>query len=436
MMSENFKYVIVGNSAAGLNALESIRRVDSDSSAAIISQEGQLAFSRMLLPYYVEGRIGEDKLFIRDADYYRRLGAESILGRVTSVDLKAKSIYLEDGVELGYDKLLVATGASPIVPQIKGIDRENVFTFWTLDDARNVISAAGNIKNVAIIGAGLIGVQSSHALANRDIHFTVIDIADQILPRILDADGARMVQEMIEGDKVDIITGADITEIAPGTNGHPHSIQINNNKSVAADLIIVGAGAAPNFSFIIGQGNGEGTDIATDAGILVNNAMETNIPDVYAAGDVAQGHDALTGEQVVRGIWPTAAEQGAVAGYNMAGRPMEYQGSLSTNVVDFFGVTVASVGKTSEEEGLDVETYIDSSGAVLRKVFTRDGVIQGASLIGRYSDAGILQWLVRMKADIGSWKGTVARRPLNMGRMMLSIKEVDLGPHWPLPLNR
>jgi NADPH-dependent 2,4-dienoyl-CoA reductase/sulfur reductase-like enzyme len=427
-MGEKFKYVIIGNGAAGVNALESIRKVDKESPATIISQESRLAISRTLLPYYVEGRIAREKVFIRDDVYYQRMKATSVHGRVVELDSDRFSLSLDDDKELSYEKLLIVTGATPTFPPIKGLDREKIFSLWTLDDAQNIISAAPEIKEVAIIGAGLIGVQSSHALANRDIRFNIIDVADRILPRVLDRQSAEMVKNMVTSDKVNIITGADITEIAPGGNGHAHSIMIDGMGTLDVDMIIVGTGAEPNTAFLTGSG------IDMESGILVNDRMQTGITDVYAAGDAAQGFDIIAGEQVVLGIWTTAVEQGSVAGYNMAGRDMKYVGSLSTNVVDFFGVTVASIGHTGGAEGMDTESYVSGSGTSSRTVFSKDGVIQGATFVGSMKDAGVMQWLVRMKADISKWEGTLARQPLDIGRMMLGLKETDLSPHWPLPV--
>ncbi len=393
--------IIIGNSAAGLNALEAFRRVNRRSSVTVVSKETDRPYSRVLLPYYLRGKTPHSNLFIRDENYFKEHNAESIQGRVVKVNPESRQVELEDGRMLEYDRLLIATGSSPVKPPIPGLEGEGIYHMWTQEDAEALAPYYDKGGQVAVIGAGFISLQAAWAALYRGLEVCVVELMPRIMPRIVDKHCAQMLTDRMEEMGVDIRVNTLTEKVERSADGI-FILHLKGGETITADFIIVGTGVRPNIDFL------KGTDIKIDRGILVNDRMETNIPGVYAAGDVAQVPSALGSEAVVHALWPTAVKSGRIAGTNMAGETAVYSGSLNMNVTQMFDTTVASMGNFIETDGM--ETWTDESIPKDQyfKILLKSGIPVGAVAVGSpdlIATLGLLQPLIREKIHVGAQPG-------------------------------
>jgi NAD(P)H-nitrite reductase large subunit len=401
------RIVIVGASAAGLSALEAVRAHDRDSQIVIVSKEGRRPYSRVQLPYVLKGRTGFENLFIRDPDFARDLGADFADGRVVGLDEDKRLVHLSGGRALGFDRLLIATGSVPATPAIAGLDTPGVHHVWTLEDAEAVKSALAPDRRVLIVGAGFIAMQVAWAAVLNGLSVTLA-VRSVILRKDLDLTGRTILEQRMRARGVEIRQGA-VPERIERTASGALVVHTPGHDPAEVDLVVIAAGVAPNTGFLRGDA------IARDPGILVDAHMQTSVPGIYAAGDVAAGPTAFGEAHVVHSLWPSAVEQGKVAGANMAGHPTLYRGSLNMNVTELFGLTVASMGRFGDGHGDQVWEYGGLGGDDYMKVVLDDGVPQGALVVGRpdsVSVLGLLRPLIREQASglyVALW------RPMKFG---------------------
>lgn len=382
--------VIVGNSAAALSAVEAFRRHDANSPLTIISDEALPAYSRLLTPYFIADRIGEKSLFFKDEDYYRRLGANALFGkRVVSISPEKGTLSLDTGEEAPFDLLFLATGSSATLPDIEGIKSPGIFTLRDLKDAQAIKAYARRAKRVAFLGAGLVCLHVLEALWDGSKEMFLVVKSPHVLSQILDEEGARLVENELRGRGVHLHFGREVKRIEP-LSKRVKGLLLDDGTSLEVDMVVVGKGVRPRLDCL------EGSTIKASEGIEVDRYLRTNFPHIYAGGDVAFAHDLLTGERVLRGLWPVAVEQGKLAGLNMAGKDLSYEGSLRTNITELFGLTIASIGWVEEGDGVFSQHHMDIEGKVFRKVLFKDSRLMGCILIGKTREAGILKhWIVR-----------------------------------------
>ncbi|MBI3090462.1 MAG: NAD(P)/FAD-dependent oxidoreductase [Candidatus Tectomicrobia bacterium] len=416
-------FVVVGNSAAGLNACEALRRCDQATPLILVSEEPTAAYSRVATPYYLCGEIGDATLFFKDDAYYERLGITRRFGeRVTAVDPSRHRLTVEDGEELTYDKLLLATGSTPHRPPIAGLDATEVLPHWTLAHAQAIRERSREVSSAAVLGAGFISLLTINAMwkLKPSIRFTVVELQPQVMPNLLDPPAAAMLRRRMEASGITVRTGMEA--VAVSQQQGRKLVHLKDGSRLDVEMIVLGAGVRPNIDFLHGSG------IACQRGILVDERMQTNQPDVYAAGDCAEGFDFLSGERVVHAIWPTAVEQGRIAGVNMAGGSARYPGSLSMNVLDAFGLTLTSIGIFSERPGVEMYSFTSANGDVYRKIALRDGCLVGMIAAGGPEEArsmGVVQQLIRRRLEIHRWKEALLRNPGIYGRI---CQESQQGP--------
>lgn len=417
-------YLIIGNSAAALSAIEAIRKIDRQSGLTLVSAEKKNAYSRVATPYYLAREIPEKSLFLKEGDYYKGREARTIFGKkAVTVAAENKNVTLEDGSELHYEKLLIASGSTPRVPSVKGLEEVKPHTHWTLEDAKKIAAASDKAKKVLMLGGGFIGLLTANALKKRNsqLKLTILEIMPHLMPNLLDDYAASLLEERMKSQGLEVYTGAEAVGVEK-SKARKISVSLKNGGEIRADLIIVGAGVAPNVGFL------EGSGIEVGRGIIVNDRMETSAEGVYAAGDCAETTDLLTGHRVVHAIWPTAVEQGTVAGSNMAGASVRYPGSLSMNVVDLFGLTFASMGIFREDKGLEVLVFKDKNKPTYRKILLEGGkrivgfLAVGGDLEPRYM--GAVQSAIRRGMDLSLWKADL---PLNLNLLARSFLELQGG---------
>src|SRR3990170_3778346 len=321
------KYLIIGNSAAAVGAVEAIRRNDKGNPITIISDEPHHVYSRPLISYLLAGHTKEDKMYYRDENFYKENNVETVFNkRVTGVDTKKKQAIIEGqgdnplnppllrgkgkGQAIEYDKLLIATGGTPFVPPIKGKDRKNVYTFTKWSDAEEIIKISKKVQKAVVIGAGMIGLKAIEGLNAIGIDVTVVELAPEVLSRALDKDASRIVQRKMEEAGVEVITNNEVVEIT-GKGNVATGVVLRDKKKIKCDLVIVAIGVIPNTGFIKESG------IKINRGIVVDERMETNIKGVYATGDVVEALNMLTNEKMPIPIWPLAYRQGSLRSRNL-----------------------------------------------------------------------------------------------------------------------
>jgi len=375
---------IVGNSAAALSALESFRERDLTSSVTLVCEEEGPAYSRVLLPYYLRRKLSYDGLFIRRMGDYVRLRAATEFGaRVERVDLATRELELADGRRLGFERLLLATGSSPARPPIPGLDGPGVHTLWSLDDAVRLDPMFRDGARVMVLGSGFVALQAAWAATQRGLQVTVVELLEQILPRVLDAAAARILHEQLLAHGVDVRTGTRTDGLETDRRGMVR-VSTKGASPFTVDAVIAATGARPNDGLLpecLEPG---------EPGIPVADTMETGVAGVFAAGDVTRGPTAAGGPREIHALWPTAVEQGRVAGANLAGAGVSYAGSLSMNVTEMFGLTVASLGRFVEGAGDDVFESRDLAGIRYLKLVSRSGVPVGAISLGEPEGAALL----------------------------------------------
>ena len=392
--------VIIGNSAAGLSALEHFRKYDSRSPVTLITAETEKAYSRVLLPYFLRKQIPWENLFIRTNEYYSRLKVSKLHNtKVISADLKNGKLICENA-EAGekaipFDQLLIATGANPMKPPIKGLEGPRVRHLWTFQDCMDLNTLFEKGRRVLILGSGFVALQAAWAALHRGSKVSVYELMDRIMPRVLDPVGAELLHEKITDLGVDLKTGAKTQEIQHNHDGSM-TVIAEELPPLEVDAIIVGTGVRPNTDFL------EEGSLEMDRGILINNRMETSVPGVYAAGDVALGSSVFGDTHISHALWPTAVEHGKIAGANLAGKKFDYRGSLNMNVTEMFNTIVASMGKfekdTPEEDTYSETSFKHEATGEYLKILWENEQPMGGVLIGEAKDVplfGALRALIR-----------------------------------------
>ncbi|MGB9857725.1 MAG: NAD(P)/FAD-dependent oxidoreductase [Dictyoglomaceae bacterium] len=391
------RYVIIGNSISACGCIEGIRKVDEKNEIVVISQEPYHVYSRPLISYWLYKKIDDEKIYYRPKDYYEKYKVKPILGRrVEKVDFEKKKLYLDDGEEVYYDKLLIATGGKPFIPNISGLNKRNVFTFIKFDDVKEIDKVIYEGVKAVVVGGGLSGLKAGEALIKRGCHVTVIELADRILGSILDSEGAKLVQEELEEHGIKFILKNSIIEIIGEEK--VEGVRLQTLEEIPVDLVIFSIGVVPNVDIF------EGTSLKINKGIIVNARMETNIPDVYAAGDVVSTFDLILEQNRVIPILPNAYIQGEIAGLNMAGENIEYEGGFPINSIGFFDIHMMTGGVVNPPENCEILKRLEKDKKIYRKIYLKDGRILGFMFINSFDRTGMIVDLMRNKVDVSSFK--------------------------------
>jgi NAD(P)H-nitrite reductase large subunit len=391
-------YVIIGNSVAAVGAIEAIRKVDKEIRITVISDEPYSVYSRPLISEYLAGQVKEDMMGYRDPGFYEKNGVTAMLSKkVVSIDPAKKSVKLDDGEEVAYGKLLIATGGTPFIPPMKGLELGRVMTFIKMDDAKHIDAMLPELKHVVVIGAGLIGLKAAESLHHRGVKVTVVELANRVMATVLDTDAGAIVQGALEKAGVNIITEDTVEEILGDNMGLVNGVKLKSGEALDCDAVIVAIGVVPNAGFAKESG------VEVNRGIIVDDHMRTNLPDVYAAGDVTEGPDYLNGGNRVMPIWPNAYIQGKIAGFNMAGVDREFEGGLAVNSIELFGVPVVTAGLSNTESD-DLEVLSSVEGDTYRKIVLRGSVVAGAVMVGNIDRAGLITGLIRDQIDISNMR--------------------------------
>jgi len=398
------RHIVIGAGPAGVIAAETLRRMDARNAVTIVGDEPEPPYSRMALPYYLVGKIGEEGTHLRHKKgHYGNHGIEVVNDRVTRVDAAGKRLHLERNGELAFDRLLIATGATPLQPPIAGIDLPGVLNGWTLRDSREIIERTEPGSRVVLMGAGFIGCILLEALARRQLKIAVVEREERMVPRMLDETAGDLLKRWCEEKGVQVLTGTEAKAIERADSGL--AVQLSDGKTLPADLVICAVGVRPNIGFL------EGSGIETDQGVRVDRYLQSNCEGIYAAGDVCQGRDFSTGEYSVQAIQPTAADHGRLAAMNMCGRQVPHQGSVNMNVLDTMGLVSSSFGLWMGVKGGDCARLCDPERyRYLNLQFDGDRLV-GAQALGWTQHVGVLRGLLQTRLRLGEWKDLLLKDP-------------------------
>lgn len=419
-------HVVIGPGPAGVTACETLRALDPGAQITLIGDEPEAPYSRMAIPYYLTDKIGEQGTHLKaSSGFYEERRIDVKQSRVDRVDSDAHTLHMAGGDTLGYDRLLIATGASPVLLPVPGMDSEGVLPCWTMADARQIHELAKPGSKVVLLGAGFIGCIILEALAERGVDLTVVEPMDRMVPRMMNAIAGGLLKTWCEQKGVKVLTDDKAVAIQPrkkkgktgffaslfgggkqGSGGGRLGVDLETGKTLEADLVIRATGIVPNVDFLKGSG------IDVDQGVLVSECLMASADDVFAAGDVCQGLDLSSRTYRVQAIQPTAVEHGRVAAHNMTEDcRIAHSGNLNMNVLDTLGLISSSFGLWHGVEGGDQAELLDEPRfRYLNLQFDEDRLV-GATSLGLTEHVGAIRGLIQSGKHLGVWKDRLQRDP-------------------------
>lgn len=412
---EQTKYLVVGSSHAALEAVTAIRMHDAEGSLTLLTRDSHLPYSPTVLPYVVSGRSAPDGIFLRDEKFF----ADNRVRLKRGTALKALHVArnaaeLADGSEIAYEKILLATGASPAIPPIPGIDQVPYHVLRTLDDATRLNAAIKQSKQAVVMGAGLVGMHAAENLVKAGAKVTIVEMAKQLTDGYFDPIAAGLIEKAFTDNGATILTGSRVVKLAPSAVGV--TLTLESGATLEADLLLVATGVKPNMDYLAGSA------IEHDRGILVSDTMQTSVANVWSAGDCAQARGFFSDAKVMNAILPDATEQGRIAGMAMAGDPglKQYPGGVPLNTYHFFGRHAISVGSSKVPNGGEVVTRFDEGSGRYLKVLFKDDRLLGIYGVNEFFDAGVMCQLILRRIDLAAVKERFVANPLAVGRELMS----------------
>ena len=379
-------YVVVGASAAGINAAKTLREINKDIEIILVSKD-EYVYSRCILHHFLDGRRDIEDLDFSPGEFFKKYDIKWMKGvEVTGIDTKEKKLKLDNGENLYYEKVVLATGASSFLPPIENLrTANNVIGLRNLDDAIRIKEIAPKVKNIIILGAGLVGVDAMAGLLDYDAKVTMIEMGDRILPLQLDHYAANVYIERLKEEGVDFRFNVRAEKVIVDENNNPVAIKLNTGEEVPGELIIACTGVRSNVGFL------EGSGIECDKfGLIFNPKGETNVKEVYGAGDISGRNP----------IWPTAVKEGLIAANNMCDKEIYMEDFFgSKNTMNFCGVATMSLGTVIKPDDTYKEA-VEIKGKDYKKIIHKNGTIYGAIVQGDLSYLGILTQIIKDKINV------------------------------------
>lgn len=419
------KYLIIGNSAGAIGAIEAIRSVDTTGTITAVSDETYPAYSRPMISEYLSKHATLERMLYRPAGFYKKNSVDTLFGKkAIKIDTDGHRVELDTGEEISFEKLLLATGGTPIVSQLEGGDRKGIFTFTTLDDAKNIDRYIDEHRRegmrAVVIGGGLIGFSVTEALVNRNVAVTIVEMKDRVLNTIIDEETSALAREALEDAGIEVVTNHVVTKVTSYTGDSLTGVVLDDGRPIPCELVIMAIGVRPRLDLVAG------TDIKTNRGILVDRHMMTSHPDVYACGDVCEAYDFVFASNRLSPIWPNAYIGGRNAGLNMAGRETEYAGGTAMNSLKYFGLAIASAGiSVPPDDTYEViGTRFDHTN---KKVVIKDGLIMGMVFCGDVDKSGLVFGLMRDRVNVDTFKAGLVDAEFSLASMPEGIWRERLG---------
>ncbi|KRB97871.1 pyridine nucleotide-disulfide oxidoreductase [Hydrogenophaga sp. Root209] len=421
-------HVILGAGPAGVIAAETIRKHAPADTITLVGDEAEPPYSRMAIPYLLMGNVKETGTYLRKSlTHYADLRIDQVPGRATSVDAQARTVTLDNGTQLTFDKLLIATGSHPVRPPIPGMDSPGVHPCWTLEDARAIMALAKPGARVLQMGAGFIGCIIMEALAARGVELSVVEMGDRMVPRMMGPTAGGMIRDWCEKKGVKVYTGTKVEgiELASEPSGvvgriasaiglgssEPAKglrVKLSGGQTVEADLVISATGVRPAIGFLKDSG------ITCLVGVLTDEHLQTNVPGIYAAGDCAEAFDKVSGKTIVSAIQPNAAEQARVAALNMVGQKADLKGVTQINVLDTLGMISTSFGNWEGVPGGEHAELTDKAGGRHLSLQFQGDVMVGCNSVGWTEHVGVMRGLVEGQVKLGDWKDRLMHDPTKL----------------------
>lgn len=420
-----YHYLIIGNGAAGLSAAEIIRQRDPQGRITIITNEPYPLYSRPGIAYYIMDQVSERQLLSRNESFYRHHRFELRFGTIARLDLEAQMAFFDNGEPLAYDVLLLATGASAVRPPFPGSHLEGVLTFDTLDDAKRVIKYGRKAKSAVVIGGGITAMELAEGLNHQGAQVHLLQRGERIWPRLFDHEESKIIERQIHHEKIVIHYREELAEIL-GKRGKVVGVRLKSGRRLKCQIVAVAIGVRPNLQLT------ESLPILQDKGVVANEFMQSNVPNLFVAGDVAQVYDRWTGEHNLDVLWPSAINEGRAAGYNMVdvaqGKALRYryQKGSPFNAALLFGVHLTVIGRVGSQvdDDCDQLSYLsrgsshvwtspfssnyrsawDKNGPNSLRIVMADGRIVGAILMGNQELADPLRRFIGQQVDLTDYQ--------------------------------
>lgn len=385
-------YLIVGGGIAAARAVEGIRAQDPGGRLVLVTEESDPPYFRPLISYLLANKVRAEAMLWRGESFWTEHAVVLVTGRhAVRLDARKKVVLLDGGEQILYGKLLLAAGSRPADLPVPGRDLPGVFPFATWEDVRAIkhYLEVCPVEQAVVIGGGLVGLKAAEGLAALGIGVGLVELQDHLLPAVLDREGGEILASALAEKGWKFFFGRRVTAIKGAEK--VCGVALDDGTVLPADLVITAAGMVPHVT----PAKEAGLNVQT--GIVVDAYMQTSHADIYAAGDAAQGDEALSGEKRVLALWPIAARQGYTAGLNMAGGRRRCLPGIAMNATTVAGLPLVTVGLSlgSEEEGFAVFRQTHSDGFSYRKLVFRDDRLVGALLVGEVARAGILTGLIR-----------------------------------------
>jgi NAD(P)H-nitrite reductase large subunit len=397
MGGDSLHYVIIGNGGAGVSALQTIREVEKTSDITIISREQYPAYSPCSLPSLLAGEIDKPTIFRFDKQFYNRLNAKFMKNsEAIQVLPESKKVKLANGETVSFDKLLIAAGAKPITPKsINGLELHGVYVMGTLDSTLEILAHIDEgVNHIVVVGGGFMGVETATMLKKRGIEVTIVEMRPYILSRMLDSDVSKKVEEILKDHGVKLV----LNDIVKKINGDKKVKSVSlEKKTIQCDMVVISIGVAPNIDIL------QGSKIKVKNGVIVDSTMQTNMKNIYAAGDIAEVHEQIEGKQGLFAIWPNAIEQGRIAGLNMAGKSTSYEGAEVVNVLDVFDTPVIAMGFISKDIS-KFDTISRLTPYTYKKILLKNNRIVGLQFVGSIRNSGTFYSLMKNGDDVSNFK--------------------------------
>jgi NAD(P)H-nitrite reductase large subunit len=393
-------HVILGAGPAGVIAAETIRKHAPADTITMVGDEQEPPYSRMAIPYLLIGNVGERGTYLRKSlTHFDDLKVHMVHARATGVDSAARTVQLDNGAQLAFDRLLIATGSHPVRPPIPGMDLPGIHPCWTLEDARAILQRATKGARVLQMGAGFIGCIIMEALAARGVRLSVVEMGDRMVPRMMGPTAGGMIKDWCMAKGVQVFTGTKVEGIAKGSGDAALSVRLSSGETLDVDLVISATGVRPAIGFL------EKSGVRCLLGVLTDEHLQTNVPGIYAAGDCAEAFDKVSGKMIVSAIQPNAAEQARVAALNMVGQVTALKGVTQINVLDTLGLISSSFGDWQGVPGGEHVELTDTAAGRHLSLQFKDDVLVGCNSVGWTSHVGVMRGLVEGQIHLASAQG-------------------------------
>ncbi len=406
------KYLIIGASAAGLSAALKIRELDIDGEITVLSEEKSLPYSKMSLPYLLSGECSkEEDLYIRIPE-----GVKLLLDKkVVSLKEGRKVVETETGEEFSYDKLLIATGAHPYLPEVEKKGFPPMLSIRNLEDISRLKDSIKNSKEKRVIlsGAGLVNCEIADALLKIGVPSVFVIRSNRILSQILDEEGSRIIEGIAKEEGVGLLTGENIKTVEE-KDGITYAT-LESGKVLKGSCVVFGKGVSPSVDFL------KGTGIKIGQGIRVDKYLQTSVEDIYAAGDVTESIDLVYNDIRMHALWTVAVEQGKIAGANMVRGGIEYSGEVSRNILTIFGKIVFTGGISTEDK---FEVYKEHLAREYRKILIHNNKLVGFVFVGAVDSPGVYLFIMKNRINIGNNINLLLKGALSYPVIYPSIRKV------------